>query len=121
MKKYAIARAHRRAQRALQRAKDPWAQWYNRAHWRALRALRLAEEPLCRMCMAQGRIVGATVVDHITPHKGDWSLFADYENTQSLCKHHHDSTKQSQEHRGYSRAVDAQGFPLDPNHPANRG
>jgi len=68
--------------------------------------------------MAQGKIVGATVVDHVRPHKGCWELFSDYENTQALCKHHHDSTKQGNEARGYSVEVGPDGIPLDVNHPA---
>jgi len=47
-------------------------------------------------------------------------LFFDYENTQSLCKRCHDSTKQAEEKRGYSIHVDEDGWPVDPNHPANK-
>jgi hypothetical protein len=31
----------------------------------------------------------ANQVDHIKPHRGEWSLFMQYENTQSLCLNHH--------------------------------
>jgi hypothetical protein len=43
--------------------------------------------------------VVASHVDHITPHLGQWLLFFKYENTQSLCAHHHSMHKQ-QEKRG---------------------
>lgn len=105
--------------------------------WRALRKKHLAEYPLCVMCERHGRIgrvirellaagVGyegvrgfcgrrdrdfegvAAVVDHIVPHRGDHALLMDEGNLQSLCKQHHDSTKQSEE-RGRGR-ID----PLDP-------
>lgn len=36
-----------------------------------------------------GRRTYATVVDHIKPHRGDWGLFTDENNLQSLCEHHH--------------------------------
>ncbi|MEZ0212451.1 MAG: hypothetical protein ACAH27_05805 [Xanthobacteraceae bacterium] len=36
----------------------------------------------------------ATVVDHITPHKGDEDLFFRRANLQPLCKRHHDGDKQ---------------------------
>ena len=39
---------------------------------------------------------------------------------QSLCKACYDSTKQTEERRGYSREVGTDGFPLDPRHPGNR-
>ena len=45
------------------------------------------------MCRARGRVVLATVVDHIEPHRGDQAKF--YGGAlQSLCKQCHDSDKQ---------------------------
>jgi 5-methylcytosine-specific restriction protein A len=66
-----------------------------------------------------GRIVGATVADHIEPHRGDHTLFYEGE-LQSLCTTCHDSAKQREERGGYSSACDQDGYPLDPRHPANR-
>jgi hypothetical protein len=70
---------------------------YKTRMWQRIREARLNEEPLCRMCKADGVITPAEVVDHVKRHHGCWQRFADYENTQSLCKRHHDSDKQSQE------------------------
>lgn len=67
------------------------------------------------MCGASGRLTVATVVDHVTPHKGDQALFWDPVNWQSLCKRCHDSIKQKQEH-GKAVGFDASGVPLDPSH-----
>jgi hypothetical protein len=66
-------------------------------------------------------VTAATVADHITPHKGDYNLFWHGE-LQSLCPHHHNSIKQQLEtgEPGYSRAVGLDGWPTDPNHPANK-
>jgi len=55
----------------------------------------------------------AEVVDHITPHKGNEQLFYDGP-FQSLCKLHHDSTKQSDERTGNIKGSDINGEPLDP-------
>lgn len=63
------------------------------------------------MCEGMERTTAATVVDHIEPHKGDVDLFYDSDNTQSLCKHCHDSIKQAHE-RGRNIAVDADGWPM---------
>lgn len=52
--------------------------------WRVARIAFLAANPFC-WC---GEL--ATVVDHITPHKGDAGLFWSRDNWQSLCKRHHD-------------------------------
>ncbi|WP_343040029.1 HNH endonuclease signature motif containing protein [Methylocystis heyeri] len=41
----------------------------------------------------------ATVVDHITPHKGDIKLFWDRKNWQPLCEPCHNSRKQREERR----------------------
>jgi len=57
---------------------------YN-ATWRKARKMYLSRHPLCVACYAQGVYTGANVVDHITPHKGDHSLFWDEANWQSLC------------------------------------
>lgn len=46
--------------------------------------------PLCAECERQGRVAPATVVDHIIPHKGNYDLFWDMSNWQSLCKPCHD-------------------------------
>jgi hypothetical protein len=92
-------------------------------------------EPLCRFCLAKGIINDGTrtmtghlqrdprrrylVADHIVPHRGDRTLFLEGE-LQTLCLDHHDSVKQQQEVRGFSTEVGADGWPVDPNHPANR-
>lgn len=81
---------------------------------------RLAEEPLCRMCAARDAVTPATVCDHMAPHRGDRALFFDFDNTQSLCKPCHDSTKQAEEARGYVIGCDRRGRPVDPEHPWNK-
>lgn len=93
---------------------------YKTARWLRARADQLAREPLCRMCAAQGFTTAATVCDHIDP---DDKLNPDLFFTgakQSLCKPHHDSTKQREEKRGHVIGCDASGRPLDPQHPWNR-
>lgn len=61
-----------------------------------LRPEQLLREPFCRECARQyppddpRHRTKATVVDHIVPHRGDWALFVDPSNHQSLCKYHHD-------------------------------
>ena len=65
--------------------------------WRKRRAAHLAGEPLCRMCLTNGRVVAATVADHIVPHRGDRALFMGA--LQSLCVHCHSSVKQKEERR----------------------
>jgi 5-methylcytosine-specific restriction protein A len=50
------------------------------------------------MCKGQGVVEQATVIDHIQPHQGNQRLFWDQSNWQPLCKLHHDSHKQRQEH-----------------------
>lgn len=87
--------------------------------WDKARLVFLAEHPLCAMCMREGRITAAAVVDHIIPHRGDQALFWDRSNWQPLCKAHHDGAKQREEARGYVPGCDESGRPLDPAHPWN--
>lgn len=62
------------------------------SRWKQARRAFLDKHPHCVMCGQP-----AAVVDHITPHKGDRALFWNSRNWQSLCVHHHNSNKQSQE------------------------
>lgn len=59
--------------------------------WRLSREQFLKLNPICVMCKDENRVNTATVVDHITPHKGDKELFWDRENWQALCESHHNA------------------------------
>ena len=69
------------------------------------------ENVLCVMCLADGRVTQATVVDHKTPHQGDDALMWDQTNWQSLCAMHHSSHKQAAERGRERRGVLADGWP----------
>jgi 5-methylcytosine-specific restriction enzyme A len=70
-------------------ASRSWQAWYKSATWKAVKRHRLTQEPNCRCCAQEGRTVAAQYVGHVEPHGGRWSRFIRYENTQSLCPHHH--------------------------------
>lgn len=80
--------------------------------WRKARLIHLSDEPLCKFCLELGHIVEATVVDHITPHKGDKDLFWDVENWQSLCKTCHDSVKSRIENGKQVQTIGVDGWPM---------
>lgn len=105
---------------ARRRAESPTRALYGTQRWRRKAARQLLLEPLCRACQAAGRVTAASVADHIEPHRGDVDAFWSNE-LQSLCKDHHDGAKQREERRGHSDALDADGWPMDPRHPANGG
>jgi 5-methylcytosine-specific restriction protein A len=107
----------RRDDRSKQAAQ--YRTWYKTAIWQALRSRQLEIEPLCRLCQAENTIKPATIVDHITPHRGNRKAFFSAP-LQSLCKWHHDSVKQSEERLGYSKQIGLDGFPVDPKHVINR-
>ena len=65
--------------------------------WRKAREAYLRAHPLCVMCQAEGRVMAATVVDHIEPHRGDQALFWRRSNWQALCATHHSKDKQREE------------------------
>ncbi len=58
--------------------------------WRVARRRFLKAHPLCVKCQQENRLMRATVVDHIKPHRGDAILFWDENNWQPLCKPCHD-------------------------------
>lgn len=102
-----MARGDQRSAEAL-----TYRRWYKTARWRAIRAAQLSAHPLCAYCQQQGIVTVATVCDHATPHKGDpvkfWSG-----PFLSLCKAHHDSTKQSEERQSKPKAViGVDGWPM---------
>lgn len=68
-----------------------WHDMYNNDRWRKARLRHLRHNPLCVECAKLGRVVTARAVDHIKSHKGDYELFWDESNYQSLCLKHHNS------------------------------
>ena len=60
--------------------------WYFLPIWtKKLRPEQMLREPFCAECRKRGVRTPATVADHIRPHRGDWKLFTDPANLQSLC------------------------------------
>ena len=59
--------------------------------WQKFRKLFLFDHPWCVECEKLGRLVAATVVDHVVPHKGNDELMWDEENMQALCETHHNA------------------------------
>ena len=88
---------------------------------RASKAFLLAN-PDCVYCLANktGLPNKSEVTDHIVPHHGDIDLFWNPENWQALCHRCHNSDKQAEERAGFSERVGPDGWPLDPQHPANQ-
>ncbi|MGB3643075.1 MAG: hypothetical protein WBG88_09210 [Mesorhizobium sp.] len=64
--------------------------------WQATRERQLTAEPLCRMCREVGRLIPATVCDHIERHGGEPVRFW-CGPFQSLCASCHSSEKQREE------------------------
>lgn len=62
-----------------------WRWMYQTLEWAQLRGGQLLREPFCRECARRGLRVRATDVDHIRDHKGDWRIFTDPANLESLC------------------------------------
>lgn len=95
--------AHKREDRKLSdRRRGSAAKRGYGSKWQKARDAFLKEHPLCARCEADGLVTAATVVDHITPHKGDQKLFWSRSNWQPLCKMHHDR-KTAIEDGGFGR------------------
>lgn len=90
-----------------------WRKEYGTSRWTKARAAFLQLHPLCAACEAEGRLVPAMVVDHVTPHRGDLRLFWDSGNWQALCKPCHDR-KTAAEDGGFGNVRLGPGAPALP-------
>ena len=94
------------------------------AQWRRVRLQKLSQHPLCEMHFERGKIVAATVVDHIISIEERPDLRLEMTNLRSLCKGCHDA-RTAADHgfnrgkRVTARGCDASGQPTDPAHPWN--
>ena len=68
------------------------------SRWNKARVRFLKTHPLCVRCRAKGMITPATVVDHVTPHRGNQKLFWNEGNWQPLCKSCHDRKSMTEDH-----------------------
>jgi 5-methylcytosine-specific restriction protein A len=93
--------------------------WYSSPEWQAARRAQLDKAPFCERHAMRGEVVEADTVNHRTPHRGDWRLFIDPANHESVCKACHDGLIQREEARGYRIGCDADGRPIDESHPWN--
>jgi len=83
-------------------ATQGWRAWYKTARWQRLRWKVLVRDLFACQMTGCGRVEPDTsklVADHITPHRGDATLFWDETNLQTLCADCHNRIKQSQERR----------------------
>jgi 5-methylcytosine-specific restriction endonuclease McrA len=83
---------------------------YDSYRWQKARELFIRQNPICILCGGFSR-----VVDHITPHKGNVTLFWDRDNWQALCKRCHDSDKKRIEMGGH-KGCNEDGIPRDHRH-----
>jgi 5-methylcytosine-specific restriction protein A len=92
------------------------AQWpYGTSTWQRLRRLKLSTSPGCETCKRRGRLVYASVVDHIVPINAGGPAFPSLDGLQALCVQCHNS-KTSREQRGEKvlmKGCDVNGLPLD--------
>jgi 5-methylcytosine-specific restriction endonuclease McrA len=99
---------------------------YNSRHGR-MRAEQLARRPWCERCEAEGRgRVPATVLNHIKPFRRpdgsiDWKLWGDPKNHSSWCEACHNAHGAKTNRPESPLGCGADGRPLDPAHPWNRG
>ena len=101
---------------------DEYRKLYRTKHWRHLREQALLRDMFkcqrCKVALKRGRTEPqSAVVHHIEAHKGNHDLFFDIDNLQSVCWSCHSGVIQSEEARGYSTQIGADGWPIDPKHP----
>lgn len=82
-----------------------WRWMYGTPEWAQLRGDQLLLEPFCRECARKGLRVWATDVDHVMDHKGNWAIFTDPNNLESLCHscHSRKTARESWQNRAQKR------------------
>ncbi len=104
----------------IMEGREEWRKWYKRKIWLDLRDNQLKTYPFCAVHLRNGQYVAADVVNHITAHKGDWDLFNNPHNLESVCKQCHDGYIQGYEKRGFKKDIGSDGWPEDNKHPFNK-
>ncbi len=96
---------------------------YELQQWKRVREMQLRREPFCCVCAALGDPDNlANQVDHIVPVARGGAPF-NPSNLQSLCGPHHSIKTNTIDKKGLTWSAfvapgcDADGNPLDPNHP----
>ena len=84
---------------------------YDTARWRKFRHAYLTENPLCVRCLMMEIVEPATVVHHATPHRGDLDMFWSGPFS-ALCKSHHDSHGQLEDHGKKVIQFGPDGWPI---------
>ena len=102
------------------------ADWpYTTARWQRLRKAKLSEVPLCETCERRGRKVVAEHVDHVVAIKQGGPAFPPMDGLRALCAPCHSIKTNALDRAGGKgvaiKGCDADGLPLDPDHPVLAG
>ena len=95
-------RHRKQRQREIDEGRGTATQRLYSSAWRKARAGFLSRHPLCECvdCKNLGRVLPASVVDHIVPHRGDRALFWDRSNWQPMNERCH-NRKTAREDGGF--------------------
>ena len=97
---------------------------YTTRRWQRLRREKLRVNPFCELCLKQGRLTVAVVVDHVVAIKAGGEVYPALDGLMSCCTPCHNRKTRVVEQLGQPLKVkwgcDVRGYPLDPNHPWNR-
>jgi 5-methylcytosine-specific restriction protein A len=93
---------------------------YDTTNWKRLRRRKLAGVPYCEACNAIGRLVPATVVDHVVAVSAGGPMYPSLDQLMSVCAPCHNSKTRRVEQGGLPNVItgcDANGLPVDASHP----
>lgn len=90
--------AHRKAKWAARNARPEIREdkrFYDSVQWKRIREAVLRKEPWCRQCRRLGKVIVASIVDHITPIRmgGNRTVLS---NLQPLCDECHNIKRSSE-------------------------
>lgn len=91
--------------------------FYDSPEWQRARHTQLIKQPFCQFKGCRER---AKHVDHVVSIRNAPHRRLDPSNLQSLCETHHNRLTNAYDRGSIAGACDADGYPIDPNHPWNQ-
>ena len=99
----------------------PWAKYYRTNRWAKISKFCLKRDKLCAQCLRDGKVEPAVLTHHTIPYRENSTPLDFWRGPfEVLCFSCHEVIHGRAKSREYISDIGADGWPLDPTHPANQ-